>query len=368
MLAATFHSVCARLLREHAGAVRPHRRLHDLRPGRPAARDRARCSPTTAQARDPGGDRALRAARRAAELESAIALAKSRLLDPAALRAPQPLPRRRRSSPRSGAPPTPSSSAATRSPSTTCSCSPSRLLREHPHRLAHLRRRWRWLLVDEMQDTNEAQAALVHLLAGRDGNVTVVGDDDQAIYRFRCAEPRNILALRRALPAPPRGSCSAATSARARRSSPPPAPASPQPRAAPEGADRRARRRRAGHHARVRDATATRPHWAAGGWSPTRWPRARRPARSSCSPAPRSRLRPIQAALAAAGIPHRVLGSLGLYERAEVRDALAYLALLANPRDAQAFRRAVAGAAARRRHRHGRARRSPPPASATAAT
>ena len=44
--AATFHSVCARLLREHAGAVRPHRHLHDLRPGRRAPRDRARCSPT----------------------------------------------------------------------------------------------------------------------------------------------------------------------------------------------------------------------------------------------------------------------------------------------------------------------------------
>jgi DNA helicase II / ATP-dependent DNA helicase PcrA len=50
---------------------------------------------------------------------------------------------------------------------------------------------------------------------------------------------------------------------------------------------------------------------------------------------------PVQVALAAAGIPHRVLGSLGLYERAEVRDALAHLALLANPADAQAFRRAV---------------------------
>jgi DNA helicase II / ATP-dependent DNA helicase PcrA len=49
----------------------------------------------------------------------------------------------------------------------------------------------------------------------------------------------------------------------------------------------------------------------------------------------------VQAALARAGIPHRVLGSLGLYERSEVRDALAYLALLANPADAQAFRRAV---------------------------
>ena len=49
----------------------------------------------------------------------------------------------------------------------------------------------------------------------------------------------------------------------------------------------------------------------------------------------------LQAALARAGIPHRVLGSLGLYERSEVRDALAYLALVANPADAQAFRRAV---------------------------
>ncbi len=52
-------------------------------------------------------------------------------------------------------------------------------------------------------------------------------------------------------------------------------------------------------------------------------------------------LGPIQAALAQAGIPHRVLGSLGLYERSEVKDALAHLALLANPNDAQAFRRAV---------------------------
>jgi len=50
---------------------------------------------------------------------------------------------------------------------------------------------------------------------------------------------------------------------------------------------------------------------------------------------------PLQAALARAGVPHRVLGSLGLYERSEVRDALAYLTLLANPADAQAFRRAV---------------------------
>jgi DNA helicase-2/ATP-dependent DNA helicase PcrA len=50
---------------------------------------------------------------------------------------------------------------------------------------------------------------------------------------------------------------------------------------------------------------------------------------------------PLQRALAHAGIPHRVLGSLGLYERTEVRDALAYLTLIENPVDAQAFRRAI---------------------------
>ncbi|MGH2890622.1 MAG: 3'-5' exonuclease, partial [Solirubrobacteraceae bacterium] len=50
---------------------------------------------------------------------------------------------------------------------------------------------------------------------------------------------------------------------------------------------------------------------------------------------------PLQRALAHAGIAHRVLGSLGLYERTEVRDALAYLTLLENPVDAQALRRAV---------------------------
>ena len=68
----------------------------------------------------------------------------------------------------------------------------------------------------------------------------------------------------------------------------------------------------------------------------------------------------MQVALAAAGIPHRVLGSLGLYERAEVRDALAHLALLANPR-----RRA--GVPARRPVAAPRRRRRRPPARVVAA-
>jgi DNA helicase-2/ATP-dependent DNA helicase PcrA len=68
-----------------------------------------------------------------------------------------------------------------------------RLLAEHPHRLTWLRQRWRWILVDEFQDTSHAQPALVDLLAGPDGNLCVVGDDDQLIHRWRHADPAHIL-------------------------------------------------------------------------------------------------------------------------------------------------------------------------------
>ena len=55
------------------------------------------------------------------------------------------------------------------------------------------RERFRWVLVDEYQDTNHAQYRLLQLLTGEDGNLTVVGDEDQSIYGFRGAEVRNIL-------------------------------------------------------------------------------------------------------------------------------------------------------------------------------
>jgi ATP-dependent DNA helicase UvrD/PcrA len=76
-----------------------------------------------------------------------------------------------------------------------------RLLRDHPLVLKVERARYRYLLVDEFQDTNHAQFELVNLLAGGPGgNVTVVGDDDQSIYRFRGAALSNILGFRAAYP------------------------------------------------------------------------------------------------------------------------------------------------------------------------
>jgi len=62
-----------------------------------------------------------------------------------------------------------------------------RLLREHPAARAELQARFRYVLVDEFQDVNRAQAELVALVAEPRRNIAVVGDDDQSIYRFRGA-------------------------------------------------------------------------------------------------------------------------------------------------------------------------------------
>ena len=71
-----------------------------------------------------------------------------------------------------------------------------RLLRESAAVRRTVQARFRYILVDEFQDTNPVQSALVSLLAERHRNITVVGDDDQSIYRFRGAAISNILEFR----------------------------------------------------------------------------------------------------------------------------------------------------------------------------
>lgn len=67
------------------------------------------------------------------------------------------------------------------------------LLRDHPTVLKKIQSQFRYILVDEFQDTNFAQFQLVRLLASSQNNITVVGDDDQSIYKFRGAAISNIL-------------------------------------------------------------------------------------------------------------------------------------------------------------------------------
>ncbi|MGD8908097.1 MAG: DNA helicase Rep [Chromatiales bacterium] len=73
---------------------------------------------------------------------------------------------------------------------------PVQLLREHPDALEQWQNRVRYLLVDEYQDTNQAQYELVKLLVGVRAAFTVVGDDDQSIYAWRGARPENLARLR----------------------------------------------------------------------------------------------------------------------------------------------------------------------------
>ncbi|MFA5493967.1 MAG: DNA helicase Rep [Porticoccaceae bacterium] len=72
---------------------------------------------------------------------------------------------------------------------------PVQLFEQHPDVLDKWRNRIRYLLVDEYQDTNLAQYRLVRLLVGGRGAVTVVGDDDQSIYAWRGARPENLVQL-----------------------------------------------------------------------------------------------------------------------------------------------------------------------------
>ncbi len=71
-----------------------------------------------------------------------------------------------------------------------------RLVRESAAARDEIRRRFRYVLVDEFQDTNRSQSELVSLIAEPHRNLTVVGDDDQSIYRFRGAAISNILGFR----------------------------------------------------------------------------------------------------------------------------------------------------------------------------
>ncbi len=74
-------------------------------------------------------------------------------------------------------------------------CKTVELFEENPDVLEYYQNRFKYLLVDEYQDTNHAQYRLVSLLADKHQNICVVGDDDQSIYKFRGATIENILSF-----------------------------------------------------------------------------------------------------------------------------------------------------------------------------
>lgn len=77
---------------------------------------------------------------------------------------------------------------------------PIQLFQEHEDTLAYYQRRWKYIHIDEYQDTNRAQYMIAQMLAGQHRNLCVVGDDAQSIYAFRGADIRNILSFQKDYP------------------------------------------------------------------------------------------------------------------------------------------------------------------------
>jgi DNA helicase-2/ATP-dependent DNA helicase PcrA len=217
---------------------------------------------------------------------------------------------------------------------------PLRLFREHPDRLRAYQAKFSFILVDEFQDTNRAQYELIRLL-GAHGNVSVVGDDDQSIYGWRGADVRNMQDFLKDFP----GARLVRLEENYRSTQ---VVLDAANGVIAENSGRIGKtlttRRRGGESVTLLAAADERDEaeWvvrelerrsAAGDWA---YPDMAVLYRTN------SQSRALEEAFRRAGIPYRLIGAISFYERREVKDLLAYLRLLTNPADDEAFLRAVA--------------------------
>ena len=202
-------------------------------------------------------------------------------------------------------------------------------------------RAFRWVLVDEYQDTNRAQYRMLQLIAGESRNLTVVGDDSQSIYSFRYADIRNILDFEQDYPdaevdqaraelpldrddprrAPTRSS---RTTASRSRSACGPTSGRGDPITVAELDD---------EHAEARYVAA----------EVERLCTEEGIARDEIAVFYRvnAQSRVLEDTLVRFELPYQVIGGTKFYDRAEIKDAVAYLQFLANPADAVSFQRIV---------------------------
>ncbi len=216
---------------------------------------------------------------------------------------------------------------------------PVALLGEDEALRRRIARRFRYLLVDEVQDTNVAQLELLKLLAGERRNVCAVGDDDQAIYGWRGAEVRNILRFERHFP----GAKEVRLEQNYRSTGHILACANG---VIAKNADRRPKRlfTAAGAGDRVK-VVALESEEEEARFVAEELARLRREGRAWGDFAVLYRLnaqsRPIEEALRAASMPHVVHGGPAFFDRAEVRDLLAYLKVCVAPHDEVSLARIV---------------------------
>ena len=218
-----------------------------------------------------------------------------------------------------------------------------RLLRTKPHVRARLAARFRHVLVDEFQDTNFAQNLLLRLLVAEHGNVTAAADDDQAIHRFRGASTKNVADFRAEWPD--------ATVVRLTESF-------------RSGGRILAAARAVVEPDETRTPKRLEPRPALPDGEVAFWRCANERAQAQAVAADVERLvaredvapedvcvlvrsvsgegQAVAAALEERAVPYRLSGAAAFFQRAEVRDLLAWLRLLVDPGDAGAVVRALA--------------------------
>ena len=219
---------------------------------------------------------------------------------------------------------------------------PVQLLEQHRDRLDAYRTRFSHILVDEYQDTNRAQYRLITLLGGSQGNVVVVGDDDQSIYGWRGADVRNILEFERDFP-----NAAVVRLEENYRSAPPVLAL-----ANAVISENTSRRGKVLRPTRAGSTPVVSVH-ALDERDEAEWVveeiRVQRNGRDGIQLRDMAILyrtnaqsRAFEEALRSKGTPYRLIGAVRFYDRREIRDLMAYLKLVANPRDDEAFRRAIA--------------------------
>ncbi|KLD69612.1 DNA helicase II [Xanthomonas pisi] len=213
------------------------------------------------------------------------------------------------------------------------------LLRDTPALLAHYRARFREILVDEFQDTNAIQYAFVRVLAGETGHVFVVGDDDQAIYGWRGAKVENVQKFLKDFPGAQtvrleqnyRSSANILGAANAVIAHNPDRIGKQLWTDSGDGdpIDLYAAYNEVDE---ARYAVERARQWVRDGGS---YGEVAVLYRSN------AQSRALEEALISEQLPYRVYGGMRFFERAEIKDALAYLRLLTNRSDDAAFERAV---------------------------
>lgn len=213
------------------------------------------------------------------------------------------------------------------------------LFENFPEVLEHYRNLYKYIMVDEYQDTNVAQYRLISLLAGADGNLGVVGDDDQSIYRFRGATVENILSFEKQYP-----DCEVIRLEQNYRST------GNILNAANAIIDNNLNRKKKrlwsdlGEGGKIEINLYSSEAAEAKGVADIITDGVNHgDLYSDYALLYRNNAisRSFETALARAGIPYKIVGGLRFYDRKEVRDIMAYLSLIDNPYDIVRFRRVI---------------------------